>query len=186
MKVIPLHKDESILINKAQANNREAQQKLFTLHAPKMLSICRQYINDLHYAEEIMLNGFLKVFTNLHKFESKGSFEGWIRRIMINESISFLRKRKRLVFVNDESYFKAETINHFETETNVSELQLLVDNLQDELRITFNLFAVEGYKHKEIAKLLHITENTSKMRFFRARKQLQQQYIQLKKVKNEK
>ncbi len=186
MKVIPLHEDESILINRVQANNREAQQKLFTLHASKMLSVCRQYINDLHYAEEVMLNGFLKVFTNLHKFESKGSFEGWIRRIMINESISFLRKRKRLVFVNDESYFKAETINHFETEINVSELQLLVDNLQDELRIAFNLFAVEGYKHKEIAKLLHITENTSKMRFFRARKQLQQQYAQLKKVKNEK
>ena len=184
MKVISLHKDESTLIKKAQANNQEAQRKLFAQHAPKMLSVCRQYIKDLHYAEEIMLNGFLKVFTNLHKFEAKGSFEGWIRRIMINESISFLRKRKRLVFVDDESYFKAATSNNYETETNVSELQRLVDNLVDDFRIVFNLYVVEGYKHKEIAELLKITENTSKMRFFRARKQLQDQYTQLKKLEN--
>ena len=184
MKVIPLHKEESILIKNAQANRQEAQQKLFAQHAPKMLSVCRQYIKDLHYAEEIMLNGFLKVFTNLHKFEAKGSFEGWIRRIMINESVSFLRKRKRLVFVDDESYFKTVTSNHYEAETNVSELQSLVDNLEDDFRIVFNLYVVEGYKHKEIAELLKITENTSKMRFFRARKQLQAQYTQLKKLEN--
>jgi len=173
-----------MLIKKAQANNQEAQQKLFAQHAPKMLSVCRQYIKDLHYAEEIMLNGFLKVFTNLHKFDAKGSFEGWIRRIMINESVSFLRKRKRLVFVDDESYFKEATSNHYETETDVSELQNLVDNLEDDYRIIFNLYVVEGYKHKEIAGLLKITENTSKMRFFRARKQLQDQYTQLKKLEN--
>ena len=184
MKVISLHKEESILLKKAQVNSREAQQKLFAQHSPKMLSVCRQYINDLHYAEEIMLNGFLKVFTNLHKFESKGSFEGWVRRIMINESISFLRKRKCLVFVDDESYFKEETTNHFEAESNVSELQRLVDNLEDDFRIVFNLFVVEGYKHKEIAELLKITENTSKIRFFRARKQLQEQYVQLKKMED--
>ena len=173
-----------MLIKKAQANNQEAQQKLFAQHAPKMLSVCRQYIKDLHYAEEIMLNGFLKVFTNLHKFKAKGSFEGWIRRIMINESISFLRKRKRLIFIDDESYFKEATSNHYETETDVSELQRLVDNLEDDYRIIFNLYVVEGYKHKEIAGLLKITENTSKMRFFRARKQLQDQYTQLKKLEN--
>ncbi len=184
MKVISLHKEESILIKKAQANNREAQQKLFTQHSPKMLSVCRQYISDLHYAEEIMLSGFLKVFTNLHKFEAKGSFEGWIRRIMVNESISFLRKRKRLVFVDDESYFKEATSNHYETETNVSELQRLVDNLQDDYRIVFNLFVVEGYKHNEIASLLKITESASRIRFFRARKELQEKYTQLKKLEN--
>ncbi len=184
MKIIPLHKEQLILIKKAQANNQEAQRKLFAQHAPKMLSVCRQYIKDLHYAEEIMLNGFLKVFTNLHKFESKGSFEGWIRRIMINESISFLRKRKRLVFVDDESYFKTATSNQYETETNVSELQQLVDNLEDDFRIIFNLYVVEGYKHKEIAKLLKITESASRIRFFRARKQLQDKYKQLKKLEN--
>ncbi len=184
MKVITLHKNQAILIKKAQANKRDAQQELFTLHAPKMLSICRQYIKDLQFAEEVMLSGFLKVFTNLKKFESKGSFEGWVRRIMINESISFLRKKNRMVFIANDSYFKAEVHNQFETESNVSELQNLVDSLQDNFRIVFNLFAIEGYKHKEIAALLQITENTSKMRFFKARKQLQIQYSQLKKLEN--
>jgi len=184
LKVISLYKNQSRLIKKVLAKKREAQQELFMLYSPKMLSVCRQYINDMQYAEEAMLNGFLKVFVNLNKFESKGSFEGWIRRIMINESISFLRKQKRMVFVDDESFFKTEVINHFETETNVSELQYLVDNLQDDYRIIFNLFAVEGYKHKEIAKLLQITENTSKMRFFKVRKQLQGQYAELKKIRN--
>lgn len=179
-----MHKDQSDLIKKAQVKNREAQKELFTLYAPKMLSVCRQYIKDFQYAEEAMLNGFLKVFTHIKKFESRGSFEGWVRRIMINESISLLRKQNRTVFIDDETFFKSATINHFETETNVSELQYLVDNLQDEYRIVFNLFAVEGYKHKEIAKLLQITANTSKMRFFKARKQLQDQYVQLKNIRN--
>lgn len=179
-----MHRDQSDLIKKAQVKNREAQKELFTLYAPKMLSVCRQYIKDFQYAEEAMLNGFLKVFTHIKKFESRGSFEGWVRRIMINESISLLRKQNRTVFIDDETFFKSATINHFETETNVSELQYLVDNLQDEYRIVFNLFAVEGYKHKEIAKLLQITANTSKMRFFKARKQLQDQYVQLKNIRN--
>ena len=179
-----MHIDQLDLIKKAQVKNREAQKELFTLHAPKMLSVCRQYIKDFQYAEEAMLNGFLKVFTHIKKFESRGSFEGWVRRIMINESISLLRKQKRTVFIDDETFFKSATINHFETETNVSELQYLVDNLQDDYRIVFNLFAVEGYKHKEIAKLLQITVNTSKMRFFKARKQLQDQYAQLKNIRN--
>ena len=172
------------MIKKAQANNQEAQHKLFSQHSPKMLSICRQYIKDIHYAEEVMLNGFLKVFTHLKNYEAKGSFEGWIRRIMINESISFLRKHKRLVFVEDESYFKETVNNQYETETNVSELQRLVDNLQDDLKIVFNLFVVEGYKHKEISELLQITESASRIRFFRAKKQLQEQYTQLKKVRD--
>ena len=172
------------MIKKAQANNQEAQHKLFSQHSPKMLSICRQYIKDIHYAEEVMLNGFLKVFTHLKKYEAKGSFEGWMRRIMINESISFLRKRKRLVFVEDESYFKEAVNNQYEIKSDISELQRLVDNLQNDLKIVFNLFVIEGYKHKEISELLQITESASRIRFFRARKQLQEQYKELKKVRD--
>ena len=184
MKVISLYKDQSHLIERAQNNNREAQQELFEAYSAKMLGVCRQYIKDLQFAEEVMLNGFLKVFINLKKFESKGSFEGWIRRIMVNESISFLRKKKRLVFVNNDTYFETETTNQLEEASNVSELQHLIDNLQDDFRIVFNLFVIEGYKHKEIAVLLKIPEQVSRMRFYRARKQLQKQYAQLKKKEN--
>ncbi len=95
MKVIQLYKNETKLIKRAQTNNREAQHVLYELHAPKMLSVCRYYIKDLQHAEEAMLNGFFKVFKNLKHFKSEGSFEGWIRRIMVRESISFLRQQKK-------------------------------------------------------------------------------------------
>ena len=184
MKVIYLNKDQSHLIKRAQNNNRDAQQKLFDSYSGKMLGVCRQYIKDLQFAEEVMLNGFFKVFINLKKFESKGSFEGWVRRIMVNESISFLRKKKRLVFVNNDTFFEAETTNQFEEESDVGSLQYLIDNLQDDFRIVFNLFVIEGYKHKEIASILKISEQVSRMRFFRARKQLKEEYTRLKKIEN--
>ena len=99
MKVIQLYKNESKLIKKAIQNNREAQHVLFELHAPKMLSVCRYYIKDTQHAEEAMLNGFFKVFSNLKRFKGEGSFEGWIRKIMVRESISFLRQKKILNFL---------------------------------------------------------------------------------------
>lgn len=95
MKVIALHQEEKDIIAQAVANNRHAQQKIYAGHAPKMLSVCRQYIKDLHQAEDVMITAFMKVFANLKNFEHKGSFEGWIRRIMINECISFIRVQKK-------------------------------------------------------------------------------------------
>ncbi len=177
MKVIQLHKKEQHLIARLQLQKREAQQEAFTLYAPKMLSVCRQYIKDLQNAEETMLNGFLKVFTKINNFQSKGSFEGWIRRIMINESISFLRIKKRMVFVENDTYFEVPI-----DETNyedISELQQMIDHLREDLRVVFNLFAIEGYKHHDIAEALNITENTSKLRYRKAKQLLQEQYTKL-------
>ena len=94
MKIISLHLNQKSLIKKAIANNREAQQRLFEQHSPKMMGVCRQYVKDLHHAEDLMLTGFLKVFTNLHKFKHEGSFEGWIRRIMV--ILVFLTYEKRI------------------------------------------------------------------------------------------
>jgi len=177
LKVIRLHNKEQNLVVKLQNKERDAQQEAFSLYAPKMLSVCRQYIKDFQNAEETMLNGFLKVFTKIDKFQSKGSFEGWIRKIMINESISFLRIKKRMVFIKDDRYFETP-INPF-TDENVTELQHLVDNLKDDLRVVFNLYVIEGYKHQDIADALNITENTSKLRYRKAKQQLQAQYTKL-------
>ena len=94
MKVVSLHKNYKSLISRASKGNQKAQHELFELFASKMLSVCRQYMKNNVLAEEVMLTGFLKVFTNLNSFKSQGSFEGWIRRIMVNESISQLRKDK--------------------------------------------------------------------------------------------
>ena len=101
MKVINLHQEEKELIELAVENNRHAQQKLYSKYSPKMLSVCRQYIKDLHQAEDIMITAFMKVFTNLKNFEHKGNFEGWIRRIMINECISFIRVQKKVKFIKN-------------------------------------------------------------------------------------
>lgn len=184
LKVIQLYKNEAQLIKKATQNHREAQRILYELYAPKMLSVCRYYISDMQHAEEMMLNGFFKVFTKLKDFKQEGSFEGWIRRIMIREAISFLRQQKNVEFSTDEIEVYDEVTNNIKTEMEVEEIQLLIDNLPEGYRIVFVMYAIEGYKHREIAELLSITEGTSKSQLFKARKLLQQQLIVLNKTSN--
>lgn len=183
MKVINLHKDEKELIELAVENNRHAQHQIYSKFAPKMLSVCRQYIKDLHQAEDIMITAFMKVFTNLKNFEHKGSFEGWIRRIMINECISFIRVQKKVKFIEDETYFE-ERHNNIESQFSVEDIQFLIDNLPDGYRMIFNLYAIEGFKHHEIATMLNISEGTSKSQLSHARKMLQDHIIKLKNYHN--
>ncbi len=175
MKVIQLHKNESLLIKKAIKNSREAQQILFDTHAPKMLSVCRYYIKDLQQAEEAMLNGFFKVFSNLKHYKKTGSFEGWIRRIMVRESISLLRAQKHIEFPVDEIIEKNNYTNNIKTSIDLEEIQQLIDRLPEGYKMVFNMYAIEGYKHYEIATLLNISEGTSKSQLFKARKMLQEQ-----------
>lgn len=139
-----------------------------------MLSVCRQYIKDLHQAEDIMITAFMKVFTNLKNFEHKGSFEGWVRRIMVNECISFIRVQKKVSFLEDE-FYKEDGFNNTESQFSVEDIQFLIDTLPDGYKMIFNLYAIEGYKHKEIAEMLGINEGTSKSQLSHARKMLQEQ-----------
>ena len=183
MKVIQLHQEEKELIAMAIENNRSAQQKLYSKFSPKMLSVCRQYIKDVQQAEDIMITAFMKVFSNLHKFEFNGSFEGWIRRIMVNESISFLRVQKNVKYIDDETFFE-ERFNNIESQFSVDDIQFLIDNLPDGYRMIFNLYAIEGYKHQEIAIMLGINEGTSKSQLSHARKLLQNQINKLKNYEN--
>ena len=133
MKVIQLHKNELELIKRAIKNNREAQHVLFELHAPKMLSICRYYIKDMQHAEEAMLNGFFKVFSHLKNFKNEGSFEGWMRRIMVRESISFLRQKKNIEFLDDSIANENDYSNNIKT--NMPSLMCIsityIDNASD-------------------------------------------------------
>jgi RNA polymerase sigma-70 factor (ECF subfamily) len=183
LKVIALHQEEKELIGLAAENNRHAQQKIYSKHAPKMLGICRQYIKDLHQAEDIMITAFMKVFTNLSNFEHKGSFEGWIRRIMVNECISYLRVQKKVRFLEDEFYVE-DTFNNIESHFSVEDIQSLIDSLPDGYKMVFNLYAIEGFKHQEIAKMLGINEGTSKSQLSHARKMLQEQINKLKNYDN--
>lgn len=174
MKLISLHKNYSTLIANATKGNIRAQHELFELFAPKMLSICRQYLKNPNVAEEVMLTGFLKVFTHLKSYSAQGSFEGWIRRIMVNESITQLRKEKKLFFENEAELENsiAHTV-YIDNEMDVAAIQKMIDSLPDGYKTVFVLYAVEGYKHSEIAELLQISESTSKSQLFKARRMLQ-------------
>lgn len=183
MKIINLHQQENQVIKLAVENNRHAQQQIYSSFSPKMLGVCRQYIKDIHQAEDIMITAFMKVFTNLKNFESKGSFEGWIRRIIVNECISFLRVQKKVTYIEDENYFE-ESFNNIESQLSVDDIQNLIDSLPDGYKMIFNLYCIEGYKHQEIATLLNINEGTSKSQLSHARKMLQQQIIKQKNYSN--
>lgn len=154
--------------------NPQAQRVIYDKFAAKMLGVCRRYIKDVHYAEDVMVSGFVKVFKGLQAFEHKGSFEGWIRRIMIRESISFLRKRQFMVY-DDEVLDANQTQTASEASAMDAEhIQALIDTLPEGYKMVFVLYAVEGYKHNEIAELLDISEGTSKSQLFKARKLLQE------------
>lgn len=183
MKVIELHQHQTEIIALALENNRQAQQKIYSQFAPKMLSVCRQYIKDIHHAEDLMITAFMKVFTNLGNFENKGSFEGWIRRIMINECISFIRVQKKVGFLEDEFYVE-DTFNNIESGFSVEDIQAVIDSLPEGYKMIFNLYAIEGFKHREIADMLGINEGTSKSQLSHARRILQEQINKLKNYAN--
>lgn len=183
MKVINLHQEENELIQLAVESNRQAQQKIYTQFSPKMLSVCRQYIKDIHQAEDIMITAFMKVFTNLKNFQHKGSFEGWIRRIMVNECISFIRVQKKIKYIEDEDFFE-ESFNNIESQFSIDDIQFLIDSLPEGYKMVFNLYAIEGFKHHEIASMLGINEGTSKSQLSHARKMLQGQINKLKNYNN--
>lgn len=179
LKVVQLYHNNTELIQKAAKNNREAQHTLYEVHAAKMLSVCRYYVKDVQKAEEVMLNGFFKAFTNLNSFKNEGSFEGWLRKIMVRASISFLRQQKQIEFSIEDIENSNDYSNALETDLEVNDIQQLIDELPEGYKMVFMMYAIEGYKHHEIAKLLNISEGTSKSQLFKARQLLQQKIKEL-------
>lgn len=144
-----------------------------------MLAVCRRYIRDVHFAEDVMIEGFVKVFQHLNRFRYEGSFEGWVRRIMVREAIDFLRKRQFMVFEEE----LPEPGNIYEEPSDVllvEQLERWVEALPSGCRTVFYLYAIEEYTHPEIAIMLDISENTSKSQLHKARKHLQKRINQQK------
>ncbi|UZO82274.1 RNA polymerase sigma factor [Aquimarina sp. ERC-38] len=174
MKIISLFTNEKALISNAKKGDHTAQHTLYQKYAPQMLAVCRRYVKDLQFAEDVSIQGFLKVFLQLHTYSGKGSFEGWVKRIMINESINFLKKKRSLVFdTNTEGYEKV-TNSGITLKNDAEYLLKFIDRLPDNCRSIFILYAIDGYKHSEIAELLEIPESTSKSKLSKARKILQE------------
>ena len=174
MKIIRLYKNEKQLIAKAVDGDRQAQRTIYERFSPKMLGVCRQYIKDVQFAEDVMVGGFVKVFKNLKTFGHRGSFEGWIRKIMVRECISHLRKKQFVVYGEEADEHMAIAEENQTSVSDVEHIQHLIDGLPEGYKMVFVLYAVEGYKHEEIAQLLQISVGTSKSQLFKARKMLQE------------
>ena len=167
--------------------DKKSQRALYDIFSPLMLSICRRYISDHDMAQDIMIRAFMKVFDNLEKFRSEGSFEGWVRRITVNESLGWLRKNKSMYLeVEIESADKEMNLDTISGQLHADDLMVLVQALPDGYRTVFNLFAIEGYSHTEIAGQLGISENTSKSQLSRARSLLQRKLAELDRNMNSK
>ncbi len=171
--------EEAGLIQGCLKGDRLAQRHLYESYSGKFLAICLRYLKDREHAEDVMIEGFMKIFDKLPQFQGKGSFEGWMKRIMVTQALMKLRSNKHLmmeVHVEQDSSFPDN--QHYETNhLEAEELMTLVKSLPVGYRTVFNLYAIEGYSHKEIAELLGITESTSKSQLNRARNVLKNQII---------
>ena len=172
-KIIKINND-SQLIKQSLLNNRKAQKLLYEKYSPKMLGLCTYYIKDFQHSEEVMLNGFFKVFTKLSQYSNQGSFEGWMRKIMVFECVSFLRKKNKLIFTDEIESFEKVVINEVELTVDVEGLHNYINELPEGCKIVFNMYVIEGYKHAEIADILNITVGTTKTQLHRARKALKE------------
>lgn len=174
---------ESDLIAACKKQNSKGQRMLYDRYAPLMLGMCKRYVKGELEAEDVMIKGFMKVFSKIDLFEGKGSFEGWMKRIMINESLTFIRQNKAMYLETDIEIAEREPdYDKISTELEAKDLLKMVNALPSGYRTIFNLYAIEGYSHKEIAELLGINENTSKSQLSRARMQLQKKILETEKV----
>ncbi len=178
---------EKELVSACRRFEKRAQEQLFKKYAPSMLALCRRYTGNLHDAEDVMLEGFMKVFQKIGQYQGSGSFEGWIKRIMINEALGFLRKNKSMYVETDiEELEEKPELDRLYTALEVEDLISMIDGLPPGYRIVFNLYAIEGFSHREIGRKLGISENTSKSQLSRARALLRKKLLSIQKSMNEK
>lgn len=163
--------DDLTLVSECAKGNSKAQRALFDKFAPKMLAVCQRYLRNNQEAEDVLQDGFVKVFQKIVDFKMEGSLEGWIRRIVVNTALDTIRKNKKLLddVQVEEVQYKVSFTDHQFDGMDLAQLMKLIDAMPDGYRIVFNMFAIEGYSHKEIADTLGVTENTSKSQYSRAR-----------------
>ena len=165
---------EMELIEACRRYDRTAQKTLFDRLSPKMMSVCRRYVRDRMEAEDVLVISFTKVFERIRQFKGEGSFEGWVRRVVVNECLTFLRKNKMMYLETDLETAEREADTSLQdTRLEAEDLMKLIQELPAGYRMVFNLYAIDGFSHKEIAEQMGITESTSKSQLSRARTHLQ-------------
>ncbi len=171
---------ESDLIKGSIAGDRRMQEELYRRFAPKMYAVCLRYANNTNDAQDLLQEGFIKVYKNLHRFRAEGSFEGWVRRVFVNTSIEHFRKKTAQlssVSEKEENTIEDADITALDSLAE-KDIINLVQELSPGYRTVFNLYVVEGYAHKEIGEMLGISEGTSKSQLARAKSILQKKITQ--------
>jgi RNA polymerase sigma factor (sigma-70 family) len=164
------------IIKGCLAGERRDQELLYRRHASKLYAVCLQYSGNDDEARDILQEGFIKIFDNLENYKHEGSFEGWMRRIMVNTALEKFRSRHNLYRVDDIDQLQeldAEPDNSDYAGLEANDLLVIIRELPPKYRVVFNLYAIEGYSHKEISQMVNISEGTSKSNLSRARTILQ-------------
>jgi RNA polymerase sigma factor (sigma-70 family) len=165
---------EEELIKGCLKRERAAQQQLFDLYSSKMYGLCYRYVRHAMEAEDILVTAFTKIFERIEQFKGDGSFEGWIRRIMVNEALTYLRKSRTMYLETElEQADREPDYDQLSDHLEAEDLLKMIQELPAGYRLVFNMYAIDGYSHREIAEQLGISENTSKSQLSRARVYLQ-------------
>ena len=161
---------ESDLLKGCLEGNRRMQEELYSRFSPKMYAVCLRYAGNAEEAEDILQEGFIKIFKKLDSFRSEGSFEGWIRRVFVNTAIEHFRRKRYLMPVTEkeENTIEGKYLSVLD-DLAARDIMALVQDLSPGYRTVFNLYVVEGYTHKEIADMMGISEGTSKSQLSRAK-----------------
>jgi RNA polymerase sigma-70 factor (ECF subfamily) len=159
------------IVDNCVNGNPFAQKSLYDIYSAKMFSVCNRYMTNRTDAEDVFQDGFLKVFENISKLKNIEAIEWWMKKIFINEALQLYHKKKKIDFSSEESSFEVAQIDDFNiyVKLQTDEISKLLNELPEKMRITFNLYAIEGYSHKEIAEMLNVTEGTSKSNLHDAR-----------------
>lgn len=161
--------------------NRDAMRALYERYAPVMLSVCRRYVGDVSLAQDLLHDGFMTVYAKITDFRKEGSFEGWLRRVFVTTALGYLRKQKHFQATETPDVALQLPDNGVSVLDALSAEEILtcVDKLPEGYRLVLNLYAVEGYSHREIASMLGISEGTSRSQYSRARASLQKMVIDM-------
>jgi RNA polymerase sigma-70 factor (ECF subfamily) len=173
---------EEELLEGCIQGDQKFQYMLYKKFAPMMLAVCRRYTNSLEDAEDVLQDGFIKVFNNLDKYRRDGSLEGWVRRIMVNTALNQYRSNLKTLYQLDidelQQVIEDARPSNFD-KLNANVLLKMIETLPDGYKLIFNLYEIEGYAHKEIAEMLNISINTSKSQLLKARRVLQKKLEEL-------
>ncbi len=171
-----------VLISGCLHNDPAAQRELYNRFSPRMLSVCYRFAQSREDAEDMLQEGFIKIFTQIHTFENKGTFEGWVRRIIVHTCINFLKKYKKFNENVDIAYASTVQVKE-ETIPSIMQAKQVIECIRllpVGYRTVLNLYAIEGYSHREIATMLDIEESTSRSQYTRSRNMLETLLIKKK------